>query len=215
MAAALQRPALVRDQQASPGRQRPKVSTDIPARLDRLPWSRFHVLIVFALGIYLDPRRHRGHDHRRDCACFARPADVGAVCGPGRRCRVGLYRGRGDGRGAVRLAGRPFRPTARVLPDPHRLPGRCVVDRDLVELSQLCRFTRRYRAFYAVGNAVGGITAPLLFGFLLATRSPLQLASGYVIAAVLMLGAACVEAIWGIDAEGRSLEEIADPLSSE
>jgi MFS family permease len=27
------------------------VSTDIPARLDRLPWSRFHVLIVAALGI--------------------------------------------------------------------------------------------------------------------------------------------------------------------
>jgi len=26
------------------------VRTDIPARLDRLPWSRFHSLIVFALG---------------------------------------------------------------------------------------------------------------------------------------------------------------------
>jgi MFS family permease len=26
------------------------VPTDIPARLDRLPWSRFHVLLVFALG---------------------------------------------------------------------------------------------------------------------------------------------------------------------
>lgn len=27
------------------------VETDIPARLDRLPWSRFHVLVVVALGI--------------------------------------------------------------------------------------------------------------------------------------------------------------------
>src|SRR5215468_12620913 len=27
------------------------VATDIPARLDRLPWSRFHVLVVGALGI--------------------------------------------------------------------------------------------------------------------------------------------------------------------
>ena len=27
------------------------VDTDIPARLDRLPWSRFHTLVVFALGI--------------------------------------------------------------------------------------------------------------------------------------------------------------------
>ena len=27
------------------------VNTDIPARLDRLPWSRFHALVVTALGI--------------------------------------------------------------------------------------------------------------------------------------------------------------------
>lgn len=26
-------------------------STDIPARLDRLPWTRFHTLLVVALGI--------------------------------------------------------------------------------------------------------------------------------------------------------------------
>src|SRR5580704_8557233 len=27
------------------------LKTDIPARLDRLPWSRFHLLVVLALGI--------------------------------------------------------------------------------------------------------------------------------------------------------------------
>src|ERR1700756_3339600 len=27
------------------------IETDIPARLDRLPWSRFHTLVVTALGI--------------------------------------------------------------------------------------------------------------------------------------------------------------------
>jgi hypothetical protein len=27
------------------------IITDIPARLDRLPWSRFHLLVVVALGI--------------------------------------------------------------------------------------------------------------------------------------------------------------------
>ena len=32
-------------------RETGKLSTDIPARLDRLPWSRFHLLILFALGI--------------------------------------------------------------------------------------------------------------------------------------------------------------------
>jgi MFS family permease len=28
-----------------------EISTDIPARLDRLPWSRFHVLVLVALGV--------------------------------------------------------------------------------------------------------------------------------------------------------------------
>jgi len=27
------------------------ITTDIPARLDRLPWSRFHLLVVVALGV--------------------------------------------------------------------------------------------------------------------------------------------------------------------
>ena len=27
------------------------VETDIPARLDRLPWGRFHKLVIVALGI--------------------------------------------------------------------------------------------------------------------------------------------------------------------
>src|SRR5205823_6808370 len=27
------------------------VETDIPARLDRLPWGRFHTLVVIALGV--------------------------------------------------------------------------------------------------------------------------------------------------------------------
>ena len=35
---------------ASPGRG-DIVETDIPARLDRLPWGRFHTLVVLALGI--------------------------------------------------------------------------------------------------------------------------------------------------------------------
>ena len=33
------------------GSAQPAIVTDIPARLDRLPWSRFHVLVVVALGI--------------------------------------------------------------------------------------------------------------------------------------------------------------------
>ncbi len=68
--------------------------------------------------------------------------------------------------------------------------------------------------FYAVGTAIGGVVAPLLFGILLSTHSPWPLAGGYLLAAILMIGAAIVEALFGVDAEGRSLEDIADPLSA-
>src|SRR5690349_10085784 len=34
-----------------PAADQPVVETDIPARLDRLPWGRFHTLVVVALGV--------------------------------------------------------------------------------------------------------------------------------------------------------------------
>jgi MFS family permease len=68
--------------------------------------------------------------------------------------------------------------------------------------------------FYAAGTAIGGVVAPLLFGILLSNHSPWPLVGGYLLASVLMIGAAAIEAIFGIDAEGRSLEEIAGPLSA-
>ena len=66
--------------------------------------------------------------------------------------------------------------------------------------------------FYALGTSIGAC-APLLFGFLLEWDSPWPLAGGYLLAAALMLIAAIVEAKLGIDAEMRSLEDIAEPLS--
>jgi len=69
--------------------------------------------------------------------------------------------------------------------------------------------------FYACGTAIGGATGPVLFGYLIGTGSPWAVAAGYIFAAALMLGAAVTEMALGIDAEGRSLEQIADPLSSE
>jgi len=69
--------------------------------------------------------------------------------------------------------------------------------------------------FFAVGTAIGGTFAPALFGYLIETGSLWALAAGYIFAASLMLAAAIAEAGFGIDAEMRSLESIADPLSSE
>jgi MFS family permease len=68
--------------------------------------------------------------------------------------------------------------------------------------------------FYAAGTAIGGSAAPSLFGYLIGTGSHWALAGGYMLAAVLMLVAALAEARLGIAAEGRSLEDIAGPLSA-
>ena len=70
--------------------------------------------------------------------------------------------------------------------------------------------------FYAVGTAAGGLLAPLLFGALMETTDPRpNVVWGYVFGALLMLGAAVVEGVWGVDAEKKTLEQIAPPLGSE
>ncbi len=68
--------------------------------------------------------------------------------------------------------------------------------------------------FYSAGTAVGGVFAPAIFGRLVGTGQPWMLSGGYITAAVLMLGAAVTEFKIGVDAEGKSLESVADPLSS-
>jgi MFS family permease len=67
--------------------------------------------------------------------------------------------------------------------------------------------------FYAVGTAVGGIVGPLLFGILINTGSREAVAAGYIIGAVLMIGAAAAEALWGVAAERKPLEAISRPLA--
>jgi MFS family permease len=68
--------------------------------------------------------------------------------------------------------------------------------------------------FYALGTAVGGALAPLLFGHLLEAGSPWALVAGYGLGAGLMVAAAATEWFLGVDAEGKGLEEIAAPLSA-
>jgi MFS family permease len=67
--------------------------------------------------------------------------------------------------------------------------------------------------FYAIGTGIGGVIGPLLLGALINTGSRGSVAIGYVIGAVLMVGAAIVEALWGVDAERKSLESVARPLA--
>ena len=68
--------------------------------------------------------------------------------------------------------------------------------------------------FYALGTLIGGAAAPWLFGKLIATKSAWALSGGYCVAGALMIIAAGLELWLGIDAEGKSLEDIAEPLSA-
>jgi MFS family permease len=69
--------------------------------------------------------------------------------------------------------------------------------------------------FYAVGTAVGGITGPLLFGNLINSGKLTEVATGFFIGAVVMALGGAAELVFGVRAEQRSLESIAEPLSAE
>ncbi|MBF8746805.1 MFS transporter [Pseudomonas putida] len=67
--------------------------------------------------------------------------------------------------------------------------------------------------FYAFGTGLGGLIGPTLFGALIETGERTNVWYGYLIGAVLMIVAALTQAVWGVSAERRSLEEVARPLS--
>jgi hypothetical protein len=67
---------------------------------------------------------------------------------------------------------------------------------------------------YAIGMLVGGAYAPAFFGALIATKSVPSIVYGYTVAAVIMLAGGLAEAVLGVAAERRALEEIAQPLSA-
>ena len=62
--------------------------------------------------------------------------------------------------------------------------------------------------FYAAGTLLGGVSGPLLFGRIVGSGSRGLLFAGYGIGAVAMIAAGAAQAIWGVAAEGRSLESL-------
>ena len=68
--------------------------------------------------------------------------------------------------------------------------------------------------FYAIGTLVGGVGAPILFGWIIGTGLSTALFAGYLVAAVLMILGALTEVWIGVPAERQSLEHVAAPLSS-
>jgi MFS family permease len=67
--------------------------------------------------------------------------------------------------------------------------------------------------FYAFGTLAGGVGGPALFGYLVGTGSRVYLFWGYIAGSVLMVIGGLVEIWIGVDAEQKSLESIAAPLS--
>ncbi|MFC5430548.1 MFS transporter [Paraburkholderia denitrificans] len=68
--------------------------------------------------------------------------------------------------------------------------------------------------FYAFGTGLGGIAGPAFFGRLVDTHQPSEVFSGYLVGSALMIVAALIAAIWGVDAERKPLEHVAAPLSA-
>jgi len=68
--------------------------------------------------------------------------------------------------------------------------------------------------FYSFGTLLGGVGGPWLFGVLIGGDGRGGIVWGYLLGAALMLAAAMVELLLGVSAEGKSLEEVAPPLSS-
>jgi MFS family permease len=69
--------------------------------------------------------------------------------------------------------------------------------------------------FYAVGTAAGGIVGPYLFGQFIHSGDPDLVALGFFIGAAAMALGGIAELLFGVRAEGQSLEHIARPLTAE
>jgi MFS family permease len=68
--------------------------------------------------------------------------------------------------------------------------------------------------FYAVGTGIGGVIGPQVFSRLINTESYDQVFIALALGAAMMILGGLAELILGIKAEGRSLEDIAKPLTA-
>jgi MFS family permease len=69
--------------------------------------------------------------------------------------------------------------------------------------------------FYAVGTGIGGVIGPQVFSRLINTGSYYQVFLALTLGAAMMIIGGAAELLFGIKAEGQSLESIAQPLTVE
>jgi MFS family permease len=65
-----------------------------------------------------------------------------------------------------------------------------------------------------VGTGIGGVTGPALFGKLVETGKEVNVFYGYLLGALLMIAAGVAEWFIGVEAAGKSLEDVAKPLTT-
>jgi hypothetical protein len=69
--------------------------------------------------------------------------------------------------------------------------------------------------FFAIAQLTGGVAAPLIFGYLIGDgTSHGALTAGYYTGALIMIAGGIIAWYFGVDAERKSLEDIANPLSA-
>jgi MFS family permease len=66
---------------------------------------------------------------------------------------------------------------------------------------------------YAIGTLVGGAFAPYFFGLLIQSGTRTNVFYGYLVGAALMIVGGLAEIVLGVAAEGKSLEDVAAPLT--
>jgi len=67
--------------------------------------------------------------------------------------------------------------------------------------------------FYACGTLVGGVAGPAIYGYIVGTGSRDLLFWGYLAGAAAMIAGGLAEVWLGVNAEGKSLEDVARPLT--
>ncbi|MFN2450853.1 MAG: MFS transporter [Candidatus Dormibacteria bacterium] len=69
--------------------------------------------------------------------------------------------------------------------------------------------------FFAISQLAGGVAAPFVFGLLVGKgKDPGPLTIGYLVGAAVMFAGGLIALFFGVDAERKSLEDIAPPLSA-
>ena len=69
--------------------------------------------------------------------------------------------------------------------------------------------------FYAIGTGIGGVIGPQVFSRMIESESYEQVFLALSLGAVMMILGGLAEIVFGVKAEGESLEDIAKPLTVE